>query len=46
PISIQEVITLSVFAVFSVLYLKEEITLKIIAGFAFIAFGAFLIFKD
>ncbi|MBU0692980.1 DMT family protein [bacterium] len=44
--TIQEVITLSVFAVFSVLYLKEEITLKIIAGFAFIAFGAFLIFKD
>jgi hypothetical protein len=44
--TIQEIITLSVFAVFSIFYLKEEITLKIVAGFGFIAFGAFLIFKN
>ena len=43
--TIQEVITLSVFAVFSVLYLKEAITWNHLAGFALIALGAGLIFR-
>lgn len=42
--SIQEVITLTVFAAFSVLYLKEPLTWNYIVGFAFIALGAFFIF--
>jgi uncharacterized protein len=42
--TIQEVITLSVFAVFSVLYLKEPLTWNHLVGFAFIATGAFFIF--
>lgn len=42
--TIQEVITLSVFAVFSVLYLKEPLTWNYLVGFAFIATGAFFIF--
>jgi uncharacterized protein len=42
--TIQEVITLSVFAVFSVLYLKEPVLWNHIAGFVFIALGAFFIF--
>jgi uncharacterized protein (DUF486 family) len=42
--TIQEVITLSVFAVFSVLYLKEPLMWNHLAGFAFIALGAFFIF--
>ena len=40
----QQVITLSVFAVFSVFYLKEPLMWNHIVGFAFIAFGAFFIF--
>lgn len=43
--TIQEVITLLVFAVFSVLYLKEALTLNHAVGFAFIALGAFFVFK-
>jgi uncharacterized protein (DUF486 family) len=43
--TMQEVITLLVFAGFSVLYLKEPITLNHLIGFAFIAAGAFFIFK-
>ena len=43
--TIQEVITLSVFAVFSVLYLKEPLSRNHLAGFAFIATGAFFIFN-
>lgn len=43
--AIQEVITLVVFSGFSVLYLKEAITLNHIVGFGFIALGAFFIFK-
>jgi uncharacterized protein (DUF486 family) len=43
--TIQEVITLSVFAVFSVVYLKQGISLNQIVGFAFIACGAFFVFK-
>jgi uncharacterized protein (DUF486 family) len=42
--TIQEVITLVVFAVFSVLYLKEPLGWHHALGFASIAFGAFLIF--
>lgn len=40
----QEVITLTVFAVFSVLYLKEPLGWNHAIGFAFIAAGAFFIF--
>jgi uncharacterized protein (DUF486 family) len=42
--TIQEVITLTVFAAFSVLYLKEPLGWNHALGFASIAFGAFLIF--
>lgn len=42
--SIQEIITLSVFAVFSVLYLKEPLGWNHLVGFAFIAAGGFFIF--
>jgi uncharacterized protein len=43
--TMQEVITLLVFAVFSVLYLKEALTWNHAVGFAFIALGAFFVFK-
>ncbi len=43
--TMQEVITLAVFAVFSVFYLKEALTLNHVVGFAFIALGAFFVFK-
>ena len=43
--TMQEVITLSVFVVFSVFYLKEAITWNHLAGFALIAGGAALIFR-
>ena len=42
--TMQEVITLVVFACFSVLYLKEPLGWHHALGFASIAFGAFLIF--
>lgn len=42
--TLQEVITLSVFAVFSVLYLKEPLSWNHLLGFAFIGAGAFFIF--
>lgn len=42
--TIQEVLTLSVFAVFSVVYLKEPFSWNYIVGFALIAAGAFFIF--
>jgi uncharacterized protein (DUF486 family) len=41
----QEVITLSVFAVFSVAYLGERLTANHLVGFALIALGAFFVFK-
>ena len=41
----QEVITLSVFAVFSVFYLKEELKWNYIVGFVFILFAVFFVFK-
>jgi uncharacterized protein len=43
--TMQEVITLIVFAVFSTLYFKQSLTLNHAAGFALIALGAFFIFK-
>lgn len=42
--TIQEVITLTIFAIFSVFYLKEPLTWNYLVGFAFIAVGAFFIF--
>ncbi|ABD89652.1 DMT family protein [Rhodopseudomonas palustris] len=42
--TIQEVITLVVFAGFSILYLKEPLGWNHAVGFAFIAAGAFFIF--
>ena len=44
--AIQEVITISVFVVFSFLYLGQKITLGQGLGFALIVVGAFLIFRD
>ena len=43
--TMQEVITLAVFAVFSVTYLGERFTLNHMIGFALIAAGAVFIFK-
>ena len=43
--TIQEIITLSVFAVFSVLYLREEFRWNYLIGFIFIILAAFFIFK-
>ncbi|MBS1180871.1 MAG: hypothetical protein H6Q99_751 [Proteobacteria bacterium] len=43
--TMQEVITLAIFMVFSALYLKQPVTLNHLVGFAFIALGAFFIFK-
>jgi uncharacterized protein len=43
--TMQEVITLLVFALFSVLYLKEQFTLNYAIGFGFIALGAFFVFR-
>lgn len=43
--TIQEVITLSVFVVFSVFYLKESFTVNHLIGFAMIAGGAAVIFR-
>jgi hypothetical protein len=43
--TIQEVVTLSVFAVFSVVYLQQSITWNHVVGFALIASGAFFVFR-
>jgi uncharacterized protein (DUF486 family) len=43
--TIQEIITLVVFSVFSVLYLKEQIKWNYAVGFFFIVVAAFFIFK-
>ncbi|GLT10321.1 DMT family protein [Sulfitobacter porphyrae] len=43
--TIQEVVTLVVFAVFSVTYLREALTLNHAIGFGFIALGAFFVFR-
>jgi uncharacterized protein len=44
--AMQEVITLTVFAVFAVLYLGERVTINHAVGFALIALGAFFVFKS
>jgi len=41
----QEVITLSVFAVFSVVYLKEDLKWNYIVGFVLILLAVFFVFK-
>jgi uncharacterized protein len=43
--TMQEVITLTVFAIFSVAYLGEQLTINHAVGFALIALGAFFVFK-
>lgn len=43
--TIQEVITLLVFAGFSVVYLGEKITMNHLIGFAFICTGAWFVFR-
>jgi hypothetical protein len=43
--TIQEVVTLIVFAGFSVVYLKEAISWNMAAGFGFIALGAGMVFR-
>ncbi|MFL9877799.1 DMT family protein [Herbaspirillum rhizosphaerae] len=43
--TMQEVITLVVFSIFSIFYLGEQFTLNHLIGFAFICLGAFFIFK-
>jgi hypothetical protein len=42
--TMQEVITLLVFAGFSILYLKEALTWNYAVGFALVALGAFFVF--
>ena len=44
--TIQEVITLVVFSVFSILYLKEEFQWNYLIGFCFIILAVFFIFKN
>ena len=44
--TIQEIITLSVFAIFSVLYLKEDFRWNYLVGFVFIILAVFFIFKN
>ena len=43
--TIQEVITLAVFCVFSVFYLKEELKWNYLVGFAFMIGAVFFVFK-
>jgi hypothetical protein len=43
--TMQEVITLVVFAGFSVVYLHQDITWNHVVGFGFIAAGAFFVFR-
>ncbi|MCE3008648.1 MAG: DMT family protein [Bacteroidetes bacterium] len=43
--TIQEVLSLSVFCVFSVVYLKEDLRWNYLVGFALILLGAFFVFK-
>ena len=43
--TIQEIITLVVFSVFSILYLKEEFRWNYLVGFLFIILAVFFIFK-
>jgi len=43
--TIQEVITLVIFSIFSVLYLKEQFKWNYLVGFIFIVLAVFFIFK-
>ena len=43
--TIQEVITLTVFGVFSVVYLQQSVSWNQVVGFALIAGGAFFVFR-
>ena len=43
--TIQEVITLAVFCVFSVVYLKEELRWNTLVGFGFMIAAVFFVFK-
>ncbi len=43
--TIQEIVTLLVFAGFSVIYLKEPMTWNYAVGFALVAAGAFFVFR-
>ncbi len=43
--TIQEVITLTVFCVFSVFYLKEDLKWNYLVGFAFMIVAVFFVFK-
>jgi uncharacterized protein len=43
--TMQEVITLTVFGVFSVVYLQQAVTWNQVIGFALIAGGAFFVFR-
>lgn len=43
--TIQEVITLLVFAAFSVLYLKQPMTWNYVVGFTLVAAGAYFVFR-
>lgn len=43
--TMQEVITLTVFAAFSIFYLGEKVTLDHVIGFALICAGAFFVFR-
>jgi uncharacterized protein len=43
--TIQEVVTLTVFGVFSVFYLHQAVTWNHVVGFALIAGGAFFVFR-
>jgi uncharacterized protein (DUF486 family) len=43
--TMQEVITLLVFAAFSIFYLKEPMTWNYALGFALVALGAFFVFR-
>ncbi len=43
--TIQEIITLTIFSIFSILYLKEEFRWNYLVGFFFIVLAGFFIFK-
>lgn len=43
--TIQEVITLTVFCVFSILYLKEDLKWNYLVGFMFMVAAVFFVFK-
>lgn len=43
--TMQEVITFAVFSVFSIYFLKQDITINHLIGFALIAAGAFFVFR-